>query len=119
MGDDEEVMGFHITDQDMEESLRPGGYRRRKMSKKHSIYGVFADNSDSEEETDRPSFSSRTRKDYSAPVNFVSGGVQNQKKDKDNEKEAEEASDASSDEGGRSRAAVGRVRDRLQGSEGL
>ena len=63
MGDDEEVMGFHITDQDMEESLRPGGYRRRKMSKKHSIYGVFADNTDSEEETDRPSFSSRTRKD--------------------------------------------------------
>ena len=100
MGDDEEVMGFHITDQDMEESLRPGGYRRRKMSKKHSIYGVFADNTDSEEETDRPSFSSRTRKDYSAPVNFVSGGVQNQKKDKDNEKEAEEVSDASSDEGG-------------------
>ena len=41
MGDDEEVMGFHITDQDMEESLRPGGYRRRKWSKVNFVSGEF------------------------------------------------------------------------------
>ena len=97
MGDDEEVMGFHITDQDVEESMRPG-FKRRKMSKNQAIYGMWADNSDSEEETAHVSGSGR--RDFSAPVNFVSAGVQNQKKDKDkdNEKEAVEVSEASSDE---------------------
>ena len=61
---------------------------------------MWADNSDSEgESSSRPSFGGG-RKDYSAPVNFVSAGVQNQKKDKvANAKEVvKEDSDASSDE---------------------
>ena len=88
-----------MTDQDLEDVMRPGGRRRKKFSKNQAIYGVWADNSDSEEEPARPSFGGR--KDYSAPVNFVSAGVQNQKKDKNKEAaEPEPVSEGSSDEGG-------------------
>ena len=112
MGDDDDVMRFEINDQDYEDAMSSSYGRRKRPSKNKAIYGVWADNSDSEGEEARPSFGGK--RDYSAPVNFVSAGVQNQKKDKI--KEAEDAADdmeASSDEeAGPSRIGFG-------GGEGL
>ena len=54
MGDDDEVMRFEITDQDLEDEMT-SSYGKKRMSKNKQIYGVWADNSDSEEEA-RPSF---------------------------------------------------------------
>ena len=85
MGDDDDVMRFEITDQDLDDEMRSSYGKRTRMSKNKAIYGVWADNSDSEGEEVRPSFGGK--KDYSAPVNFVSAGVQNQKKDRDKESE--------------------------------
>ena len=89
MGDEDEVMRFEITDQDLQDEMS-SSYGRRRMSKNKAIYGVWADNSDSEEETSaRPSFGGK--RDFSAPVNFVSAGVQNQKKKQDNTEDVREA----------------------------
>ena len=54
MGDDDEVMRFEITDQDLEDEMT-SSYGKKRMSKNKQIYGVWADNSDSEEDA-RPSF---------------------------------------------------------------
>ena len=89
MGDEDEVMRFEITDQDLQDEMS-SSYGRRRMSKNKAIYGVWADNSDSEEETSaRPSFGGK--RDFSAPVSFVSAGVQNQKKKQDNTEDVREA----------------------------
>jgi len=101
MGDDDEVMRFEITDQDLEDEMT-SSYGKKRMSKNKQIYGVWADNSDSEEEA-RPSFGGK--RDYSAPVNFVSAGIQ---KKKDEAEEAKADDDASSDEDqGRGRTGFG------------
>mgnify|MGYP001200851302 CR=1 FL=1 len=101
MGDDDDVMRFEITDQDLDDEMRSSYGKRTRMSKNKTIYGVWADNSDSEGEEVRPSFGGK--KDYSAPVNFVSAGIQNQKKDKEAETAPDDPEEASSDEvrGGR------------------
>ena len=52
MGDEDEVMRFEITDQDLQDEMS-SSYGRRRMSKNKAIYGVWADNSDSEEEGGR------------------------------------------------------------------
>ena len=106
MGDDDEVMRFEITDQDLEDEMTSSYGKRRGRSKNQEIYGVWAGNSDSEEEA-RPSFGGK--RDYSAPVNFVSAGVQNQKKkaEDDHEDKAEESAGSSDEETSSGRSGFG------------
>ena len=74
---DDEMLKFEITDQDLDNEFN-FSLRRPRMSKNQATYGIWAGNSDDEDPDARPSFSgSRGGKgNYSAPVNFVSAGIQ-------------------------------------------
>jgi Tuftelin interacting protein N terminal. len=55
---------------------------------------MWADNSDDDEEdSGRPSFSKNKPKNYTAPVNFISGGVQQAGKKKENEEKEDDDSE--------------------------
>lgn len=61
--------------------------------------GIWADDSDEDELSARPSFKTynKSPKNYTAPVNFVAGGIQQagkpkEKKEEDEENEEEETS---------------------------
>ncbi|QQP33031.1 Tuftelininteracting protein 11like [Caligus rogercresseyi] len=87
MANEEEVMRFEITDQDLDDELNYES-RRPRRSKNSAIYGIWADKSeedDSEEGEDLLSFgkrsSGRQKKggsytNSSSHINFVSAGVQ-------------------------------------------
>nr|CAD7258217.1 unnamed protein product [Timema shepardi] len=98
---DEEVMKFEITDYDLDNEFninRP----TRKISKNQQIYGIWADDSDGEEDASgpsRPSFkgSSRGKANYAAPVSFVAGGVHQVGKKKEPENKKEKKSDDEDD----------------------
>ena len=57
------------------------------------LIGIWARDEDSDEDGDRPSFKgSRKPKNYSAPIGFVAGGVQQAgKKTEENEKEDDDS----------------------------
>ncbi|XP_046748597.1 septin-interacting protein 1 [Diprion similis] len=100
---EDEVESFEITDYDLDNEFninRP----RRKMSKKQQMLGIWADDSDEEEVPARPSFKSSNRgpKNYTAPVSFVAGGIQQAGQPKDDKKESDGDKD-DDDEGGRPR----------------
>ncbi|KAK6061869.1 hypothetical protein COOONC_00459 [Cooperia oncophora] len=75
MAEEEEGMeAFDFDERDLEFALNPG--RRHYQTKNQATYGIWADReSDEEEAYDRPSFGKKSRKDYSAPISFVSGGI--------------------------------------------
>ena len=81
--DDDEVMSFEITDSDLAEEFN-FGLKRPRISKNRATYGIWAENSDEEDDPDaRPSFGGGGRRpkgggrgDYTAPVGFVSAGIQ-------------------------------------------
>ena len=75
-----EVEDFEITDYDLMEGFGLG-FRRRKMTKEEAIYGMWAEK-DSDDDERSGGFSGRRKKDYSKPLNFVSGGVVQKGKDK-------------------------------------
>ena len=81
MADDDEVMKFEITDQDLEDEMTPN-YGRKRMSKNQATYGIWADNNDSEGEVEpKAGFgSNKGKRDFTAPKGFVSGGIVGQKK---------------------------------------
>uniref|UniRef100_A0A8R1HS39 Septin and tuftelin-interacting protein 1 homolog n=1 Tax=Caenorhabditis japonica TaxID=281687 RepID=A0A8R1HS39_CAEJA len=84
MDDDDGRESFDINDTDLEYALNPGG-RRHFQTKDDAIYGVFRPDSDDDDEqgTSRSGPTSKKSR-YTAPVGFVSGGVQtNTKIDKD------------------------------------
>uniref|UniRef100_A0A1B0D5Y9 Uncharacterized protein n=1 Tax=Phlebotomus papatasi TaxID=29031 RepID=A0A1B0D5Y9_PHLPP len=85
---DNEYEKFEISDYDLENEFNPN--RRRRMTKNQKIYGIWADDSDNEDVQDFPR--KGRAKDYSAPVSFVAGGVQQagKKKEKGEEKSDEE-----------------------------
>lgn len=90
---DDEVEKFEITDHDLANEFnihRPRG----RLSKKQQIYGVWADGSSDEEPSGkRASFAGKRSKNYSAPIGFVAGGVEEagkKKEEPDNEDEEEE-----------------------------
>lgn len=56
-------------------------FKKSKKSKMYQIYGVFADGESDDEQEERPGFG-RKNKDYTAPVDFVSGGIQQSGKNK-------------------------------------
>uniref|UniRef100_A0A1B6D3D3 G-patch domain-containing protein n=4 Tax=Clastoptera arizonana TaxID=38151 RepID=A0A1B6D3D3_9HEMI len=99
---EDEVEAFEITDYDLANEFnikRPG----RGLSKNEQIYGMWADDSGDEGPSQRRGFGkskskSSFRKDYSAPVNFVAGGIQQAGKNKEKLPLHEEDEDDEKDE---------------------
>ncbi|VDL69907.1 unnamed protein product [Nippostrongylus brasiliensis] len=72
--EDEGMEAFDFDERDLEFALNPG--RRHFQTKNQATYGIWADReSDEDEAYERPSFGKKARKDYSAPINFISGGI--------------------------------------------
>ncbi|CAH0677879.1 unnamed protein product [Spodoptera exigua] len=84
---DDEVMRFEITDYDLDNEFNPN--RNRRAKKEHQIYGVWAKDSDEEDNEDNIRQRTRKPKDFSAPIGFVAGGVQQAGKKKEESKEIE------------------------------
>ena len=85
MANDDELLAFEITDQDLANEFN-FDLRRPRQSKNRATYGIWAEDSDEEADA-RPAFGSGgagaagfARKpgtgNYSAPVGFVSAGIQ-------------------------------------------
>lgn len=70
---DDEVIRFEITDYDLDNEFN---IKHRKAKKEHQIYGVWAKDSDDDENEDNVRQRVRKQKDFSAPIGFVAGGVQ-------------------------------------------
>ncbi|KAM7351847.1 septin interacting protein 1 [Cochliomyia hominivorax] len=95
---DNEYERFEITDYDLDNEFNPNR-SRKKQTKQHQIYGIWADDSDNDDDEESSgrrrggrkgrmglgSSGSRS-KDYTAPVNFVAGGIQQAGKKKDKNK---------------------------------
>ncbi|XP_050394866.1 tuftelin-interacting protein 11 [Patella vulgata] len=94
-----EVERFEITEDDIESIFDPTA-RRFRQSKEQARYGIWADK-DSDEEEEVAGFGGRTRrkKDYSAPISFISGGFKAEAKLK-----KEEDDDGSNDSDSQSSA---------------
>ncbi|CAH4027600.1 unnamed protein product [Pieris brassicae] len=84
---DDEVIRFEITDYDLDNEFNPN--RSRKAKREHQIYGVWAKDSDEEDNEDNIRQRVRKPKDFSAPIGFVAGGVQQAGKKKEEKKELE------------------------------
>ncbi|XP_050443054.1 tuftelin-interacting protein 11 [Adelges cooleyi] len=85
---DDEMEKFEITDFDLDNEFNMNRPQRR-LTKNQAIYGIWADEEERDDNDDVPSgFGGRGRKDkkykqnYTAPVSFVAGGVQQSGKDK-------------------------------------
>ncbi|KAF7404601.1 hypothetical protein HZH66_003507 [Vespula vulgaris] len=72
---------------------------RRKLSKKQQMLGIWADDSEEDELSARPSFKTYNKgpKNYTVPVNFVAGGIQQSGKPAE-EKEDKEKDDDDDDD---------------------
>nr|XP_014086268.1 septin-interacting protein 1 [Bactrocera oleae] len=127
---DNEYERFEITDYDLDNEFNPG--RRRNLSKNQQIYGIWADDSDNDsaEESSRRGRRGRAglggggggskSKDYTAPVSFVAGGIQQAgKKNKkaDQDKAEQEITDEESDEAD-ARPAFGRKPKQVEAADG-
>lgn len=103
---EDEMESFEITDYDLDNEFNTNRFRR-KLSKKQQMLGMWADDSDEEEETSRPSMrvTNKGPKNYTAPVNFVSGGIQQAGKPKEEKKgkNVDDDDDNDDDETGRPR----------------
>ncbi|CAH0596430.1 unnamed protein product [Chrysodeixis includens] len=84
---DDEVIRFEITDYDLDNEFNPN--RSRRAKKEQQIYGVWAKDSDEDDNEDNVRKRSRKPKDFSAPIGFVAGGVQQAGKKKEESKELE------------------------------
>ena len=80
MDDDVEVEDFEITDRDLMEGFGLG-FRRHRMTKEEAIYGIWAER-DSDDDEGARGYSKKRKKDYTKPLNFVSGGIVQKGKDK-------------------------------------
>ena len=83
MDDDVEVEDFEITDFDLMQGFGLG-FRKKRMTKEEAIYGMWAEK-DSDDDERSSGFSGKRKKDYSKPLNFVSGGIVQKGKDKNTE----------------------------------
>ncbi|KAJ2942995.1 hypothetical protein O0L34_g15185 [Tuta absoluta] len=91
---DDEVIRFEITDHDLDNEFNPHR-THRKNKKEYAIYGVWAKDSDEEDNEDNVRLRTRKPKDYSAPIGFVAGGVQQAGKKKAEEKKELQSSEPS------------------------
>ncbi|XP_053615676.1 septin-interacting protein 1 isoform X2 [Plodia interpunctella] len=82
---DDEVIRFEITDYDLDNEFNPN--RNRRAKKEQQIYGVWAKDSDEDDNEDNIRQRTRKPKDFSAPIGFVAGGVQQAGKKKEEKKE--------------------------------
>ncbi|XP_030760985.1 septin-interacting protein 1 isoform X2 [Sitophilus oryzae] len=73
--EDDEVEKFEITDYDLENEFNINR-SRKGFSKHQQIYGIWADDSDDDGEVKRPVRGGNKPKNYTAPIGFVAGGVQ-------------------------------------------
>ena len=80
MDDDVEVEDFEITDRDLMEGFGLG-FRRHRMTREEAIYGMWAERDSDDDEGPR-GYSKKRKKDYTKPLNFVSGGIVQKGKDK-------------------------------------
>lgn len=104
---DEEYEKFEINDYDLENEFNPFRARRRP-TKNQQIYGIWADKDSDEDDAGETSGrrnragaggSKKQSKDYSAPIGFVAGGVQQAGKKKEPEQEEKaKVSDADDDD---------------------
>ncbi|KAI8437409.1 hypothetical protein MSG28_011738 [Choristoneura fumiferana] len=90
---DDEVIRFEITDYDLDNEFNPN--RRGRAKKEQQIYGVWAKDSDEDDNEDNVRQRSRKQKDYAAPIGFVAGGVQQAGKKKEPKQELEPAESSS------------------------
>uniref|UniRef100_A0A3Q3WYG6 Tuftelin-interacting protein 11 n=1 Tax=Mola mola TaxID=94237 RepID=A0A3Q3WYG6_MOLML len=89
-----EVESFEVTDWDLANEFNPDR-RRHRQTKEQATYGIWADRDSDEDE--RPSFGGKKSKDYTVPVNFVSGGL---RKTAAEEKPHQQKGDSSDDSDG-------------------
>lgn len=80
MDDDVEVEDFEITDRDLMEGFGLG-FIRHRMTREEAIYGMWAERDSDDDEGPR-GYSKKRKKDYTKPLNFVSGGIVQKGKDK-------------------------------------
>jgi tuftelin-interacting protein 11 len=86
---DDEMEKFEISDYDLNNEFYRG---RKKLTKHQQIYGIWADDSDNDDDQ-RPAFKSRKPKNYTAPIGFVAGGVQQAGKNNEKNVKKEDESD--------------------------
>ncbi|CAG9568310.1 unnamed protein product [Danaus chrysippus] len=91
---DDEVIRFEITDYDLDNEFNPN--RSRRAKKEHQIYGVWSKDSDDEENEDNIRRRIRKPKDFSAPIDFVTGGVQQAGKKKDEKQDIQKSETSTS-----------------------
>ncbi|XP_050294464.1 septin-interacting protein 1 [Anthonomus grandis grandis] len=91
---EDEMERFEITDYDLENEFTIK--HRKGLSKHQQIYGIWADDSDEDSGEKKHNRSSKKPKNYSAPIGFVTGGVQQAGK-KEKLKEEEKMEDDNSD----------------------
>lgn len=90
---DDEVIRFEITDYDLNNEFNPN--RNRRARREQQIYGVWSRDSDEEDNEDNVRRRTRKPKDFSAPIGFVAGGVQQAGKKKEESKKEIEPSEPS------------------------
>uniref|UniRef100_A0A182PIZ5 G-patch domain-containing protein n=1 Tax=Anopheles epiroticus TaxID=199890 RepID=A0A182PIZ5_9DIPT len=111
--DDEEYERFEITDYDLDNEFNPNRGRRRP-TKNQQIYGVWADD-DSENDGEEGSSTGRRRgrmtgkkpKDYSAPIGFIAGGIQQSGKKPEKERKASDDEEDCEDDDDQARPRFG------------
>lgn len=91
---DTEYEKFEINDYDLENEFNPFRGRKRP-TKNQQIYGIWADDDSDEEQSTSTKGRNRSgegkkSKDYTAPIGFVAGGVQQSGKKKEKEIKQEE-----------------------------
>lgn len=88
---DTEYEKFEINDYDLENEFNPYRTGRRRPTKNQQIYGVWADDDSDDDGNQASSSKGRSRaegrktKDYTAPIGFVAGGIQQSGKKKEEE----------------------------------
>lgn len=98
---DTEYEKFEINDYDLENEFNPFRTGRKRPTKNQQIYGIWADDDSDAEGNQSTSAKGRNRgdarkaKDYTAPIGFVAGGIQQSGKKKEEEaKKLDEGKDA-------------------------
>lgn len=88
---DTEYEKFEINDYDLENEFNPFRTGRKRPTKNQQIYGIWADDDSDDEGGQSTSAKARSRadvrkaKDYTAPIGFVAGGIQQSGKKKEEE----------------------------------
>lgn len=94
---DTEYEKFEINDYDLENEFNPFRTGRKRPTKNQQIYGIWADDDSDNEGSQSTSTKGRNRgdtrkpKDYTAPIGFVAGGIQ--QSGKKNEEENKKSDD--------------------------